>query len=516
MPPKKKSKEEIAVDNAKALDLMEHSVIDNVRVYNGVRADERASLESYIDERDVGCRLTELTSNATITGHGDIYGAEFEISEFISRISGLPPTQTDIIRVGSNFEEIYVYPNPHSMFRVSLMARSIGALPADKIRIGCHCQPLFDTAAVRDTVLYLCEHEDAFKQEYDAYAKQLPYTVRRQLKQLREFKSGNLSDIAGAADAPVRQYIDRICMVVAAFDQYVAQCRCEKGEPSADEFKPLSIKKTSRHVHGAGTHFNNQVSFEVYSRACSRTMKIKLFHGCTFNAPGINGVDMLGAVGPINALASYVRGVLGCESSEMPYIISSVRTHHCALADDKVSIMCDVLDARLKEATKLTPPFTIGGITLDKDGIPALVIQFSRPTAWADSSKTTAKISTAGKVQIVGNSVLDARAIYCWLAEIIELYWDDIVYDPEELVCSDDSAEYESLYDDDSDLDAHILQYVPGDEEIKNDVGEDQEQQLKHGALSSGVGAVYSAAKMGQDKLYKYIAEDEDTGDIQE
>lgn len=335
-------------------------IATGIKLYSGVIIDKKEEmlgnikLYSKLHDKMI---FDEITSS-TLTTKGMIKNVDFKDESIIKKMS-LPGNQ-NIVKIGCNEEEIYIYPNEYVSYNIThimdIVKNSLN--PKYKTRIECNCQNLLD-------------HRDKLIRDYESIKKKINIVkngdiVRRIEKYLLTRKQRNkilldrlikiykklllyvfhpylYDDINILA---LNQLFDQLekntlferdeCIQVSKllfkeveqfvkfFKTYVGACKCisqpynwEKKiqiKIISSDLKTTTKKKdkvkknkySGRKSQGCGKYFSSQITFEIYSENVKKIYKIKIFRNGNFQAPGVKNPDMVDIINPLTILCKYL------------------------------------------------------------------------------------------------------------------------------------------------------------------------------------------------------------------
>jgi hypothetical protein len=507
---KKIKKKDLPVLKVADLELKqyEYDLVDDIKIYNGIIPEKKEEKNQMIEL----CRKIRLQNPFTklmpsvLSVQGGFENILFN-EEKEMPFKHLPPRNfADIVKIGSNFGEIYLFPNKYAPHSIRKMITSVFELKAQNLVIGCHCQDPLDISLVYKLLQEL-ENDSVFKEFSSRLTSDLleshglkKTSITKFLKHFRLFTSYCLTDRDKIKDiqstlsviAPkeyrvqVDEHINKTIDMLRVFTQYGRRCKCYKNTKDFTLFAPSvkvktkKIKNTGRKKQGTGLYFSSQVTFDIYNETNNKISKIKLFRNGNFQVPGVKCPDMRDLIAPTKRIAEYWNYVHKQEKpARIDYFLSNMRNYKCNIAGN-VTVLLNQLEDVLyteKELPVLPNPaewlpilkklrlekyapsifrymntslFEIGEISNNSERYPGILIKFNRPIPSKKNKKLTIKILGSGKINFDGgNSGLEIKELYYWLQYIFSKYWNEIVYDPNN--CKDEYTspdEYESIYDD--------------------------------------------------------------------
>jgi hypothetical protein len=248
--------------------------------------------------------------------------------------------------------------------------------------------------------------------------------------------------------------------------------------------KPKTKPKSKRKLQGTGRYFSSQITFEIYNPDNNKIYKIKLFRNGGFQVPGVKKPDMTDLLKPIHVLQEYLRNEFMDDEIQVQYFISVMRNYICRLINTDLLIRLNNLETLLKTQKEnfsnnheifnfiddpIFPcidairgdikeyigykhnPVGLAEIQNNCERYFGLIIKFYRPVPWKPEKRTTIKILRSGKINFDGgNSEEELRELYHWLEFMFTRYYDEIIFDPENIdVSSSGNESGLSIYDED-------------------------------------------------------------------
>ena len=512
---KKIKKKDIITPNIEELELKyyEYQILHGIKIYNGLISDKKKEMKKnilllkFITSKDIFTKLIPSVLSVQGGFNNILFNEELKMP-----FENIPKKEfSSILKIGSNFGEIYTFPNiyyPHSLDDI---VKSIRALGENKVIIGCSCQPLLNIKNVSDLLNKLTESKDLYNHikkyftiEYLENSGIIKTRINRIIKNFNNIIRFKITDkeliqeLYYTIDNIVKKddiekcnkYIDIIVSIITCFTKYAKNCKCWKKCQYTSIF--LSSKKNTykekkeskRKKQGTGLYFNSQITFDIFNKTNQKVSKIKLFRNGTFQIPGVKFPDMRDIIDPLIVLRDYWNHTHPNNYTDISYILSNMRNYKCHLADPSLTILLNKLEDilyfekdlpkypvdnniyyKILEKMNLSKKinekifnympysfFTISEINNNPERYPGLLIKFNRPIPSKENKKITVKILSSGKINFDGgNSELEIYELYYWLQHIFIKYWNEIIYNPLlypfEIVSSD-SDEYESIYSD--------------------------------------------------------------------
>lgn len=351
----------------------------DIKIYNGVIYTSKQNLVDNINLftklSDNECILQPVESS-TLTAKGLLKNLTFQHETIIAKMT--MPTDTRIIKIGCNEEEIYIFPNDYVEYNIIHILDIVknSKNKQYKTRIECRCQDLLDhadylyaqyinlidyitkiksTDIVRRIEQYIILTLKARnRQPYDRiikiYKKISVFIFHNylydddianhlnllltQLSRTREFEMHEAFPI-------LRKLTQLIINIVAFIKGYINQCICIKQpymfgkklqiKPSAEILKKKKVKScthkyTRKRSAGCGKYFSSQITFEIYSHLKKKIYKIKIFRNGRFQAPGIKDPSMHDIIEPLYCLVQFIHQQFGTDIYAS-YIISVMRNY---------------------------------------------------------------------------------------------------------------------------------------------------------------------------------------------
>jgi hypothetical protein len=436
--------------------------------------------------------FTKIESSV-ISSQGNYSNIHFN-EEFDIIIRKIPDKKFfQVLKIGSNFGEVFIFPNIYSPPSLYEMITSIKTLKGKNILIGCYCQNNLNT----EEILVLLSEIDAspqYKEIYKTYFTLqnlervgIPKTrinkVLKSMLRMLEFKitdKETITELYNICEMVVNKtdillynkYLDLIVKIITAFTRYAKKCTCWKKceynsifSPPVKKYKSKHKKLSKRKRQGSGLYFSSQITFEIYNNSSGKINKIKLFRNGTFQVPGIKFPDMRDLVPTLIILKNYWNSLLQDPSmvTEIDYVFSNMRNYKCNLIDSTVTILLNrledilsfekdmpVFDMEKKEFLELVkfldleePTlykvfeymnvsfFQISEISNNPERYPGILVKLHRPIPSKKNKKITIKILSSGKLNFDGgNSELEILELYHWIQHIFIKYWNEIIFDP--------------------------------------------------------------------------------------
>lgn len=394
-PPKKIKKKDIIIEpiETRELQYYEFTNVRGISIYNGILLDNKQSVlentEFYkiISAHDI---FTELNPS-TLTARGEFSNIEFNEVDFDKLFEVPSSDYNTILKLGSNFGEIYNFPNPFVNHSINSMVKSIISLNGENIKIGCGCnESLIDVSAVLQINKDIYKLYDNFMVIYTNLIKEKIHTDKRYIKKaatsiLKNFNaiqifkilpSESITELYNTMEnlisdkvqlALCNTYITKIIEIITIFTDYEAKCTCstdyakendlvidrdiliKKPKNSTRGRKPNDQKKVKRKIQGTGKYFSSQISFEMYNHHNKKITKIKVFRNGNYQIPGVKMPDMSDLLDSIILLKDYLNSIKSLTIKnatgliDIPYIISVMRNYTCRLVNTNATIILSKL-----------------------------------------------------------------------------------------------------------------------------------------------------------------------------
>lgn len=390
--PKKIKKKDIVVECIEdaQLQFYEYETCKDIKIYNGILINKKEeilqNIEFYktLSAHDI---FTPLYPS-TLTSRGNFTNTAFTEEDLISKLS-IPPIEfIDILKIGCNYGEIYIFPHPLINHDFATMVKSIVVLNGKNIKIGCSCNPdLLNVHDVLQLESVINTTVNEFEKIYKKYIKdKLPndkkYIKKKVTKILKNFQdmqnykildSESIAEIYDIMELYIstdlemcNTHMENIQQMIKIFTDYQAQCTCIKlfttdhdlSFINKDELvktkknstrgrKPKEKKKNKRKIQGSGLYFSSQISFDIYNYHNKKISKIKLFRNGNLQVPGIsqpNMTDLLDSVVLLKNYLNYIKEPAESQNVEIPYVIAVMRNYTCRLANLNITIILNKLE----------------------------------------------------------------------------------------------------------------------------------------------------------------------------
>jgi TATA-box binding protein (TBP) (component of TFIID and TFIIIB) len=504
--PKKKSVKKL--DTEEFLEGYETMEIDGVCIYTGISKENKKEIK-----RRIRFMKSVIPENPLSVLESSVLSIEGRITNILFNEENIDPFYTtpsrefmDIVKVGCNFWETYIFPNIYNSPVLQDMILSIKALKGKKIFIGCYCQPAIDTSRVFSMLKTLSENKDLgiFKKYINTENLDENVSFRNRSKKIiktfdnmfnfRITLKKAIDEIFSIVEELITSKSDRIkCMeyinsivdIIVVFTSYARNCTCWKKEQYESIFSRPTVKKVEEEVkrkkQGTGLYFNSQVTLDIYNRVNRNTSKIKLFRTGKVQVPGVKYPNMCDIIEPLKLLCKFWSKCFPEDPEpEIKYLLSNMRNYKCKMSNPVYRILLNRLEDCLYfekdlpispisayECLQFTETFGFDTKTnlqifkyygysfykvseIDNtDSYPGLVVKFNRPIPSKENKKITIKILSSGKINFDGNnSELEAYEMYYWVQFILLKYQNEVIHNPKkyQAFISDDD-EYESIYD---------------------------------------------------------------------
>ena len=172
--PKKVKKKDIPMVSIEERELQfyEYALVQGIKIYNGILIKDKEeminNIEFYkmISQHDI---FTPLCPS-TLTARGEFSNINFNEEDFIKTIPIPSKEYASILKIGCNFGEIFIFPNPHVHHPIGVMVKAIVSLhDIGTIKIGCSCNPLLDTNAIFELAMLVLNDCDKFEKIMTTY-----------------------------------------------------------------------------------------------------------------------------------------------------------------------------------------------------------------------------------------------------------------------------------------------------------------------------------------------------------
>ncbi len=508
---KKKDIEKISIEDLE-LKYYEFDVVDNIRIYNGLITEKKILMQKTIDLLKM--LITKQNFSALTPSVLSVQGSFSNIlfnEELNMPLYKIPSKEySTIVKIGSNFGEVYLFPNIYMPHSLDSMLKSITELKGKNILIGCLCQPPLNVENVlkfqakinqsTETLELLKRYFTAENLEANGVSRSRINVILKSFKDMLQFKvtdAYTINELYCVIDNNVNKkhidlcnkYFELIVNIIKIFTIYARNCKCWKKcqytsifAPTVRGRKAKAKKESKRKKQGTGMYFSSMIQVDIYNEMNDKLSKIKLFRNGGFQIPGCKYPDMRDLIKPLTTIKDYWNFVNETKS-EISYMLSNMRNYKCHLIDDTLTILINRLEDilhfekdmpasnlenyeyfKLLEAFKFSPVmnetifkyvnfsfFIISEISNNPERHPGILIKFNRPIPSRENKKLTIKILSSGKINFDGgNSELEIFELYYWVQFIFIKYWDEIIYDPRKFpfeTVSTDSDDYKSVYD---------------------------------------------------------------------
>ena len=399
--PKKIKKKDMVIEpiETRELQYYEFNIINGIPIYNGVlKSNKKEVLDNtefykIISPHNI---FTELNPS-TLTARGEFSNVLFN-EELLIKTLGVPSIEyCHILKIGSNFGEVYNFPNPFINHSIYSMVNSINVSQGENIKIGCSCAPLMDISGIlklsesidEDSGDFFIIYKRSIKEKINtikAADKKRATAILKSFSNIQIFKILSEDEIKEIFDTLKHfiideielkfciEYINKIIKVIDLFVDYRDKCTCadeyyntnnlnldkdaliKKVKNSAAGRKPVEKKKSKRKVQGTGQYFSSQMTFEMYNAINNKITKIKVFRNGNYQIPGVKLPDMTDITDSVNLLQKYFDNLhLTAEKVEIPYIISVMRNYTCRLIDLNNIIILNKLEDILYFEKQMEP-----------------------------------------------------------------------------------------------------------------------------------------------------------------
>jgi hypothetical protein len=370
--PKKKKDIEVLDLYTKELQYYEYDILNGVKIYNGVLYTNKkqilANTELFKRMSPVNV-FTELIG-CTLTCTGEFSNINFTESILIPTLDIPPMKYIDIIQIGCNYGEIFVFPHPLVEHDIAHMIKCI---EVTTVKIGCSCQPPMNIADIRTAVGVVNNSASDFAELFNTQIRNVIKTESKFPKKriskiiknfvlIQNYQSNNLSademrEVYNVIDVYIQKndnikffntHINNIKTVVEIFDKYKRACKCDAkyledrcanadtgpfmgnhktgGAYTIDDVvkknltknvksstrgrKPKIKEKKKRKIQGSGKYFSSQITFYIYNHHNGKITKLKVFRNGRFQIPGGLMPDMSDLIDSIKTLQLYFDHIL--------------------------------------------------------------------------------------------------------------------------------------------------------------------------------------------------------------
>jgi len=389
---KKIKKKDIVVEPIEdaQLQFYEYETIDDIKIYNGILIDKKQDILRNIEFYKTLSAHNIFTSlyPSTLTSRGNFTNTAFTEEDLIKTLN-IPPIEFgDILKIGCNYGEIYVFPHALINHDLATMIKSVVVLNGQNIKIGCSCNAqLLNVHAVLELHVIINTSIVEFETIYKKYIKdKLPNDkkfakkkITKILKNFQEIQNYKLLDAESVKEIYdimemyivtdlqlCNTHVDNIQKMIKIFTDYEAQCTCaplfaaqkdiahinkddlvKSKKSSTRGRKPKEKKKNKRKIQGSGLYFSSQISFDIYNYHNKKISKIKLFRNGNLQVPGIsrpNMTDLLDSVVLLKNYLNHIKAQQEPQNVEIPYVIAVMRNYTCRLADLNITIILNKLE----------------------------------------------------------------------------------------------------------------------------------------------------------------------------
>jgi len=365
---KKKKKDAEVIDlYTKELQYYEYDMVNGVKVYNGVlhtiKKEMLANTELF--KRMSPINLFTPLIACTLTCTGELSNISFTESSLIPTLDIPPMKYIDIIEIGCNYGEIFVFPHPLVEHDIAHM---INCIYITSVKIGCSCQPPMDIAEIRTAVDIVKASADRFSGLFDTHIRNVIKTESKfpkkriskiiknfaliQNYQYNEISADEMREVYNVIEVYMQinsdikfcnTHIDNIKTVVDIFDKYKQTCECDEKyleekqlqsvikknltksvKNSTRGRKPKQKTKKKRKIQGSGAYFSSQITFYIYNHHNDKVTKLKVFRNGRFQIPGGLMPDMSDLINEIKTLQLYFNHILYANSSESDIKAASI------------------------------------------------------------------------------------------------------------------------------------------------------------------------------------------------
>jgi hypothetical protein len=364
------------------LDAYEYIIDKNtgIRLYNGILLETKESIINNIKLYSLlnSELIFEPISSSTLTAKGLLNNIDFQHESIISKMT--LPKDHNIIKIGCNEEEIYIFPNNYVDYNISHLVDIVKNSKNKKFktRIECNCQNLLNYTdfilelynkiknqinliksvdIIKKIERYIIIQKNKNKILFEKIIKILkklmnyifhPYLYDDEniltIKELLNILQHN-PDFERNENIKILQLLfEDVEKLVLFFKEYIRKCKCIKQpydynnkiiiKPVSEDIKKiLDIKSRSRiqkysrrKILGCGKYFSSQITFEIFGSSSQKIYKIKIFRNGNFQAPGIKNKEMLDIIDPLISLINYLKEQFETDIN-IAYIISVMRNY---------------------------------------------------------------------------------------------------------------------------------------------------------------------------------------------
>jgi hypothetical protein len=386
----KRDKNKIIIDKNNSIidEISQYEFVnhDGIKIYNNIIKEKKDDMNDLILlYKNLSDKIFTKLIPSTLTAKGNFQNIQFNEEEFI-KILRIPSYElNNIIKIGCNFGEIYVYPNPYKQYDIETLINAIDSYYDNKhLLIQCNCT---DTLKNIDEIipciklikkksnkyLQLCQKiKDKLSSDQN-FSKKKITQINKNFIQLQKFKplsKDEIDDLYNTLEYYVynkkalnfmTEYLDILIKVISYFIKIEKSCLCLKRYKSENNLqnldliinknikesnrgrKPKEKKKNKRKIQGTGKYFSSQITFEVFNKNNSKIYKIKIFRNGNFQIPGVKTPDMTDLLEPLTCLKKYFNHIID-EDVNISYILSVMRNYTCRVKNIDLTILLDNLE----------------------------------------------------------------------------------------------------------------------------------------------------------------------------
>jgi TATA-box binding protein (TBP) (component of TFIID and TFIIIB) len=365
---KRKKKKELELENlyTRELQYYDYDIVNEVKIYNGVIHTDKEEILANIElfKRMSPANLFTPLIGCTLTCTGELSNINFSESTLIPTLDVPPEEYLDIIQVGCNYGEIFVF--PHALVKHDI-AYIIKCIYRTTVKIGCPCQPPMDITQIRAAVDIVNDSAADFATLFNKYIRNNIKTdskfpknrISRIIKNfvlIQNYQYHEVDDINEVynvieayiiSNADVKfcnTHIHNIKAVVKIFDEYELACDCDhqysniikkdltkKVKSSTRGRKPKDKETKKRKTQGSGAYFSSQITFYIFNHHNDKVTKLKVFRNGKFQIPGGLMPNMSDLIDAIKTLRLYFNHILYPDADEpkvdIIYAISVMRNY---------------------------------------------------------------------------------------------------------------------------------------------------------------------------------------------
>jgi hypothetical protein len=339
--PKKIKKKDIIKEDiyTRELQYYEYETIKDIKVFTGVLFENKANILENIELFKTMSPINLFTElfPCTLTCTGEFSNILFNESELIPTLEIPPINFIDILEIGCNYGEVFVFPHPLIAHDIASMIRCIYIT---SVKIGCSCNAPMDIEQIKTAVDAVNNMSERITELFDINIRDKAETkIVKKFKAMQNYQVlsyeetkeiYNIIESHIPLNSDIRfcnAYINNINAVLEIFHTYEKSCTCcnkyilDKGLTNVNKKsitkrvksatrgrKPKEKKK--RKVQGSGAYFSSQITFYVYNHQNEKITKFKVFRNGRFQIPGGLHPDMSDLIDSIITLKQYFNYIL--------------------------------------------------------------------------------------------------------------------------------------------------------------------------------------------------------------